>query len=191
MHQGIKFEKFGMNLPIADRSPSSLVLDAQRGDRSAFLELVHGFEEIVLRVALNVTFDEAAAQQIYCSVFRAAFVSINKLDAGSSVFIWLYGILARQCLEYCWRHREATGADRSEGGSWPQAQKALYALTPTERVVFQLKQCQGLKIRTLAEIFDVTPEFIIGSLQRANCKLREQLSEQRGMPSPYERPCSA
>lgn len=48
-------------------------------------------------------------------------------------------------------------------------------LSPTERLVFQLKQFQGLKIRTLAEIFNTPPEFIIKTLQSAIDRLRAPL----------------
>jgi DNA-directed RNA polymerase specialized sigma24 family protein len=39
--------------------------------------------------------------------------------------------------------------------------------------MLQLKQYEGLKIRTLAEIFDTTPEFVIKNLQDANTHLRK------------------
>jgi RNA polymerase sigma-70 factor (ECF subfamily) len=177
VEQGISYEHVALDLPRGESRSFDLVLAAQRGDRRAFLELVQGFEATVLRVALNVTGYEEAAQQIYCGVFMDAFASIHKLNSGSSIFIWLYRILARRCLEHCRRCPHAVGTGSTGVDSWLRLRRALRSLTPIERVIFQLKQYPGLKIRTVAEILNVSPEFIIEALQRTNCKLREQLKD--------------
>ncbi len=129
----------------------------------------------MLRVALNVTGSQYAAQQIYSRVFIEAFLSVNKLRAGSSVFLWVYRILARHCLEYCRRHPYTIDPDGCEKDSQLRLRAAIRSLPPHERVILQLKHYQGLKVRTLAEIFDATPEFVIKSLQSANTHLKRQL----------------
>jgi RNA polymerase sigma-70 factor (ECF subfamily) len=129
----------------------------------------------VVRVALNVIGSQAAAQQIYCQVFRDAFVSVNDLRSGSSVFLWVYRILVRECLEHCRRHPCILRTDCSQGDFTCCIYNAFYSLPDIERVIFQLKHYQRLKVRTLAEIFNTTPEFVIKRLQRANAHLRRQL----------------
>ena len=175
MEQATSREGFGIELHGWNLSPYQLVLAAQRGDVTAFQELVQAYDAMVMRVALTLTASEGAAQEIYCRVFRDAFGSVNKLDSSSSVFIWLYRILATHCVEYCRRH---AGADASCAGdrSATSLARALLSLPPKERMIFQLKQFHGLKIRTLAEIFNVPPEFIIKTLQNAISRLRAQLN---------------
>lgn len=175
MYQGINYEEFGLDLGRPEPVSNGLLLAAQRGDRAAFQELVQSYEAVVMRVALNVTGSQDAAQQIYCGTFRDAFVSVSQLTAGSSVFIWVYRILVRHCLEHCRRHPHVIGTDCSEKDFKCRLRRAIYSLPPTERVVLQLKQYQGLKIQTVAEILNSNPEFVIKSLQNANVHLRRQL----------------
>ena len=181
VERGINYEELGSHLLGKGPMSSNLALAAQRGDRAAFLQLVQGFDVIVLRVALNLTGSENAAQQIYCSVFADAFLSVNKLNSGSTVFIWLYRILTRRCLQYCQRYPQAIEVDCIEDPLWCQLRTALHTLSPIERMIFHLKRSQELKIRTLAEIFNVTPEFVIDALRNINRKLREH-SKDHGDP---------
>jgi RNA polymerase sigma-70 factor (ECF subfamily) len=178
VEQGIKCEKLGQALSWKEPTSYSLVLAARRGDRAAFLELVQGFEAIILRIALNITRDEDAAQDIYCAVFTDAFASLKTLDSSSSIFLWLFRILVRRCLEYCRRHPQRVESNCSEGDSWLWLRGGLRSLTPIEQVIFQLRQYKGLKIRTLAEICDVTPEFVVKALQNVNRNLAQTLSRQ-------------
>lgn len=173
MYQGINHGDVGLGRggPVS----KDLVLDAQRGDRAAFEEIVQNYEMVVMRVALNLTGSQDSAQQIYFRVFKDAFCCINQLNPRSSVFIWLYRILVRHCLEHCRRCPRAIETDLSGKDFEHRLRRAIRSLTPTERVVLQLKQYQGLKIRTLAEIFDATPEFVVKSLQNANSHLQRQL----------------
>jgi RNA polymerase sigma-70 factor (ECF subfamily) len=175
VEQEINCEEFGHAPGRGEAASYGLILAAQNGDRKAFQELVRDFEAIVMRVALNVTGSQEAAQEIYCQVFRDAFVSLNQLCSGSSVFIWIYRLLARRCVEYCWRHPGGMDTANPPTDLRSRLLAAIYALPPIERVILQLKHYQGLKIRTLAEIFNATPEFVIKNLRSANLHLRSQL----------------
>jgi RNA polymerase sigma-70 factor (ECF subfamily) len=53
---------------------------------------------------------------------------------------------------------------------------ALQRLTPRERMVFELKYFQGLKLRTVGEILNTSEASIKNSLFRATKKLRFQLA---------------
>lgn len=174
MEQGINCERRGLDLG-RDATGYGSLLAAQQGDRAAFQDLVQDYETLVLRVALNVTGSQYAAQQIYSRVFTEAFLSVNKLRPGSSVFLWVHRLLARHCLEYCRQHPHTVDLDGCEKDSQRRLLAAIRSLPPHERVILQLKHYQGLKVRTLAEIFDATPEFVIQSLQSANTHLQRQL----------------
>jgi RNA polymerase sigma-70 factor, ECF subfamily len=54
---------------------------------------------------------------------------------------------------------------------------ALTLLTPRERVVFEMKHYQGLKLRDIGEALGTTEETVKNSLFRATRKLRAQLEE--------------
>jgi len=57
--------------------------------------------------------------------------------------------------------------------------KALQKLTPRERMVFELKHYQGLKLRTIGEILNTTEETAKNTLFRGTQKLRAALKSVR------------
>jgi RNA polymerase sigma-70 factor (ECF subfamily) len=56
---------------------------------------------------------------------------------------------------------------------------AMQRLSPRERVVFEMKHYQGLKLRAIGEALGTTEETVKNSLFRATRKLRTQLEELR------------
>jgi RNA polymerase sigma-70 factor, ECF subfamily len=56
---------------------------------------------------------------------------------------------------------------------------ALQQLTPRERMVFELKHYQGLKLRTIGEMLSTTEETAKNTLFRATQKLRGTLAGMR------------
>ncbi len=58
-------------------------------------------------------------------------------------------------------------------------QSALSKLTPRERMVFELKHYQGLRLRTIGEMLNTTEETAKNTLFRATKKLRSHLAEVR------------
>jgi DNA-directed RNA polymerase specialized sigma24 family protein len=66
-------------------------------------------------------------------------------------------------------------SDSSETDVSLNLARVLRALPPAERVVLLLKHTQGLKIRTLAEIFNCPPEFIVEVLRKGTQRLRAQV----------------
>jgi RNA polymerase sigma-70 factor (ECF subfamily) len=165
--QGTSFEGFSFGLHQGDSHCSQLIAAARRGDAAAFQELVHCYDAVVMRVALALTGSEDSAQEIYFRAFRDAFASVTKLDFDTSVFVWLHRILVKHCIDYCRRNQGYFARSGSESLA-----ELLRTLPPTERVVFLLKHSQGLKIRTVAEIFRCSPEHITSVLQHATIRLR-------------------
>jgi RNA polymerase sigma-70 factor, ECF subfamily len=58
-------------------------------------------------------------------------------------------------------------------------QLALGKLTPRERMVFELKHYQGLRLRTIGEMLNTTEETAKNTLFRATKKLRCHLADSR------------
>ena len=75
------------------------------------------------------------------------------------------------------RNDLAEELDRKVLGARIQA--ALGKLTPRERMVFELKHYQGLRLRTIGEMLNTTEETAKNTLFRATKKLRAQLAELR------------
>jgi RNA polymerase sigma-70 factor, ECF subfamily len=187
---------------------TTLVREAQRGNRAAFEELVRHYDQAVLRLALHLTGSDSDAQDVYQDAFLKAYKSIGNFRFECSFYTWIYRIVTNLCLDQLRkrqvRKEDAPVATDSEGEQYdvlsqvPDARaganperdlmrrelggrinRALEKLTPRERMVFELKHYQGLKLRTVGEILNTTEETAKNTLFRATQKLRGALGDMR------------
>src|SRR5437773_4062232 len=178
-----------------------LIREAQRGDRAAFEELVHQYDQAVLRLALHLTGSEHEAQDVYQEAFLKAYKNIGRFRFECSFYTWIYRIVTNLCLDNIRkkqvRKEDAPVAKDSEGESFDvlsqvadlrsganperdlmrrelggRISRALEKLTPRERMVFELKHYQGLKLRTVGEMLNTTEETAKNTLFRATQKSR-------------------
>jgi RNA polymerase sigma-70 factor (ECF subfamily) len=185
-----------------------LIREAQAGSRVAFDTLVRQYEHQVLRLALHLTGSEHDAEDIYQEAFLKAFRYIGNFRFECSFYTWIYRIVTNLCLDQLRRKKTrredhavvvdhsgdeidllasvsdnrsfsnpAKELDRKVLGQKIQA--ALVKLTPRERMVFELKHYQGLRLRTIGEMLHTTEETAKNTLFRATKKLRMQLADLR------------
>jgi len=185
-----------------------LIREAQRGNAAAFEELVRHYDQAVLRLALHLTGSEHDAQDVYQDAFLKAYKNIGSFRFECSFYTWIYRIVTNLCLDQLRRRKtrredHAVVVDRageeidvlasvSDNRSFSnpareldrkmlgaKIQAALGKLTPRERMVFELKHYQGLRLRTIGEMLNTTEETAKNTLFRATKKLRAQLAELR------------
>jgi RNA polymerase sigma-70 factor, ECF subfamily len=185
-----------------------LIREAQTGSRAAFDALVRQYEHQVLRLALHLTGSEHDAEDIYQEAFLKAYRYIGNFRFECSFYTWIYRIVTNLCLDQLRRRKtrredhavvvDRTGdeidllASVSDERSFSnpareldrkllgqRIQAALALLTPRERMVFELKHYQGLRLRTIGEMLNTTEETAKNTLFRATKKLRAQLAELR------------
>jgi len=185
-----------------------LIREAQAGSRTAFDALVRQYEHQVLRLALHLTGSEQDAEDIYQEAFLKAYRYIGNFRFECSFYTWIYRIVTNLCLDQLRRRKtrredhavvvDRTGdeidvlASVSDSRSFSnpareldrkllgaRIQAALAKLTPRERMVFELKHYQGLRLRTIGEMLNTTEETAKNTLFRATKKLRAQLAELR------------
>jgi RNA polymerase sigma-70 factor (ECF subfamily) len=183
---------------------TELIRQAQRGDRAAFETLVRQYDQAVLRLALHLTGTEQDAQDVYQEAFLKAYRHLGNFPFECSFYTWIYRIVTNLCLDHMRRKKTrredapvATDADGEEyslienvadirSGANPERDlmrrelggkiaAALEKLTPRERMVFELKHYQGLKLRTIGEMLNTTEETAKNTLFRATQKLRGTL----------------
>jgi RNA polymerase sigma-70 factor, ECF subfamily len=183
----------------------SLVREAQAGDRGAFEELVRRYDRDVLRLAHNMVRTQEDARDIYQESFLKAYRNIGRFRFECSFYTWLYRIVTNVCLDHLRRRntrkedqspmieeRDGTAPDffdrqpERHAGANPeqtllgkeigqQITVALQELSPRERVVFEMKHYQGMKLRAIGEILGTSEETVKNSLFRATRKLRASL----------------
>ena len=147
----------------------SLVREAQGGSQAAFEQLVHTYDEAVLRLALRLTGSESDAQDIHQETFLKVYKKLGGFRFECSFSTWIYRIVTNVCLDHLRRNRARSKSTAMEvndneslnqlsddrPGNNPERQlldqelsaqilRALQRLTPRERMVFDLRHFQGL-----------------------------------------------
>jgi RNA polymerase sigma-70 factor (ECF subfamily) len=185
-----------------------LIRAAQGGERTAFDSLVRRYDRSVLRLALHMLGNEQDAQDVHQEAFIKAYRHLSNFRFECSFYTWLYRIVTNLCLDQLRRRKSrredpSTVLDSSGGEMDLMAnvqdersmanparelerknmgaaiQSALDELTPRERMVFELKHYQGLKLRTIGEMLSTTEETAKNTLFRATRKLRARLADAR------------
>jgi RNA polymerase sigma-70 factor (ECF subfamily) len=184
------------------------VREAQQGNAASFEELVRHYDRAVLRLAMHLTSSVEDAQDIYQEAFLRAYQNLDRFRFECSFYTWLYRIVTNLCLDHL-RKRQFRNKDLvttvspdgepeevldrlpdSRPGASPERAlrgselrrcilRALGRLSPRERMVFELKHYQGMKLRTVAGILNTTEGTIKNTLFRATHKLRAELAPVR------------
>ena len=182
-----------------------LVHEAQCGNQAAFEQLMHANDQAVLRLAIRITGSQSDAQDIYQEAFLKAYTRLESFRFECSFSSWIYRIATTVCLDHLRKNRKHKRNSSVEGdnevGEYnlvnqvpddrapnnPEQQLfsrelrehilfALQKLTPRERMVFELRHFQSLRLRTVSEILNTSEASIKNSLFRATKKLRLQLA---------------
>ena len=185
---------------------AELIRAAQQGDQAAFEELVRQYDQAVLRLALHLTGSEQQAQDIYQEAFLKVYRNLGSFRFECSFYTWVYRIVTNLCMDHLRRlqvrKEDSSRRVTSEGeefdlldqfpdlraGASPEQDlmrrelgqritRALAKLTPRERMVFEMKHYQGLKLRTIGEALNTTEETAKNTLFRATQKLRAALAD--------------
>ena len=185
-----------------------VVRRAQQGDTAAFEELVRNYDQTVLRLAMHITGSQEDAQDIYQEAFLRAYRNLDRFRFECSFYTWIYRIVVNLCVDHVRKnrnHNKTVSTEISEDGEEgviveriphphpatnPERSMvsvelrrcilaALHRLSPRERVVFELRHYQGMKLQTVAVLLQTTENTIKNTLFRATQKLREALAEVR------------
>ena len=183
----------------------ALIRAAQRGDANAFEELVRSYDQNVLRMALNLLRSQEDARDVYQEAFLRVYRNLPKFRFDCSFSTWLYRIVANLCLDQIRKRKvrkEEGSAVDSESGEVdrfqfvrenradvdPQRQllstevnarirDVLVRLTPRERLVFEMRHFQGMRLRAIGEGLGITEEAAKNCLFRATQKMRAALGD--------------
>lgn len=183
----------------------SLIRAAQRGDQEAFEQLVRTYDQSVLRLAMNLLRSPEDARDVYQEAFLRVYRNLHTFRFDCSFHTWLYRIVTNICLDQLRKRKvrkeepsvveTADGpVDRMESFEEDAAQadpersmwnselrgrieQALEDLTPRERLVFELRHYQGLRLRNIGEMIGASEEAAKNCLFRATQKLRGVLGD--------------
>ena len=118
---------FGMTLTLDGEKPlegvqagravkaadeQALIREAQAGNRLAFEELVHRYDQDVLRLALNMMRRTEDAHDIYQEVFLKVYRNLHRFRFECSFYTWIYRIATNVCLDHL-RRRSSRPEDQA------------------------------------------------------------------------------
>lgn len=189
----------------ASMDEAATIRAAQAGDAEAFERLVRSCDQQVLRLAMNLLRNPDDARDVYQETFLRAYRNLGNFRFDCSFSTWVYRIAANLCLDQLRKRRarrtESSVMDTKEGEvdrltevpeGRPQAdpqraaynrelqsriESALGLLTPRERLVFELRHFQGMRLREIGEALGSSEEAAKNCLFRATQKMRQALED--------------
>jgi len=186
-----------------------LVEASRSGDIAAFEELVRRYDRKLLRIAQQVTRSLEDAQDVVQEAFLKAYQKLNQFQQKSKFSTWLIRIALNEALmklrkrryteevyrPYEYQDSENLPLDVVDWSPDPEQlysraelqnilSQALEELAPILRIVFVLRDVEGLSIKETTAILDLQPSAVKARLLRARLQLREKLSKYFRQPMP-------
>jgi len=187
-----------------------LIEAAQAGDRGAFDELVRRYDRSVLRLALRLVRTEDEARDIYQESFLRLYRALGRFRHDCRFETYLFRIVTNVCLDHlrrlAARPEGPVSSARESGGridllaALPddnperdpelalerreirrRIEAALAGLAPRERLVFELRHYEGLRLRQIGERIGTTEKTVKNCLFRAHQHLRSRLQDMEGI----------
>jgi RNA polymerase sigma-70 factor (ECF subfamily) len=199
-----------MNESIPD---AELVRRAQGGDLAAFEELTNRHERRIYSLAYRILPNPHDAEDITQQTFLSAVENLGKFRGESSFATWLYRIATFAALKVIRKRQgldtislEAATEPREDGAALPHPEfiadwkespvqlvernetrrlleTALARLDEKHRLVFLLRDVEGLSISETATTLGLTESNVKMRLLRARLQLREDLTRTLGDPA--------
>lgn len=201
---------------MSESTAQEFSLEALRaGDRAEFARVVDAYSAPIYRLGLKMLGSQQDAEDVLQNTFLNALTHLKDFEGRSSLSTWLYRIASNEALMLIRRKKNTVNLDDfhpedSEETPLPEVfvdwsampedellsgegKKALDAavgkLPESLRMVFVLRDVEGLSIRDTAEILNLTETNVKTRLLRARMFLREKLSTYyRERLEPEERP---
>lgn len=191
---------------------SALVLQAKDGDLDAFETLINRYERRVYSLALRMLRQEQDAEDVTQQTFLSALENLNGFRGEASFVTWLLRIATHAALKVIRKGKGLQTVSLDEGSEdtnapdhvphpeyiadWRQSpeelvqrnevrrllDEALEALDEKHRLVFLLRDVEGLSIKETAEALGLTEANTKVRLLRARLQLRELLTRALGDP---------
>jgi RNA polymerase sigma-70 factor, ECF subfamily len=156
------------------------------GNRDAFRILVEKYQHRALAHALRILRNRDDALDAVQDAFVSAHQGLRGFDRARSFYGWFYAILRTRCLKTIGRRRREpvdAGMDVNlliARGLGPDEhlglERALAALSATDREVVTLRHLDGLTYEELAQYLEIPIGTVMSRLYNARRRLRELLT---------------
>lgn len=186
---------------------AKLIQMAQKGDSSAFEQLVLLYQKRVYNLALRMVCNADDAFDISQEAFIKAWKNLPNLKADAAFSTWLFRLTSNECIDFLRRAKrqktvsltvesdeEETQLDMPDSAPTPEEHaisqdereclaRAMAALPPDHRQILALRIIDDLDYRQIAEVLDIAEGTVKSRLARARENLRKNLARQRNNSS--------
>jgi RNA polymerase sigma-70 factor, ECF subfamily len=180
----------------------ALVERVRGGDVSAYDTLVRKYERQIFRIAQHITQNREDAEDVMQDAFLKAYEKLEQFQGNSKFYTWLVRIAVNESLMRLRKRRAGKMVSidedmETEEGSVPRdladwapdpeqnygqaelaaiLRKTIKGLPPGFRIVFVLRDVEGLSTEETAETLGLSIPAVKSRLLRARLQLRERLS---------------
>jgi len=177
-----------------------LIEQAQAGDKKALAELVKNYEQTIYNFAFKICREKNYAEQIMQETFYSMVKSLHQFDHNSKLSTWLYRIVANHCLMMARKARnspfisfddEENLFEEKYAADWSSIpykdaenqelktilDDAIQNLSPDYRLVFLLRDVEGLSTEETAQVTELSVPAVKSRLHRARAFLRKEINE--------------
>jgi len=180
----------------------ALVERVRAGEIAAYDELVRKYERQIFRIAQHITQNREDAEDVMQDAFVKAFEKLDQFQGNSKFYTWLVRIAVNESLMRLRKRRTGKMVSMddeilTEEGSVPRdfadwapdpeqnynqaeladiLRKTIQGLPPGFRVVFVLRDVDGLSTEETAQTLGLSIPAVKSRLLRARLQLRERLS---------------
>ena len=201
--------------PLTQTSDRELVIQAQAGDYQAFELLVTRHEGPLYATAWHLTHNHHDAQDIVQNTFLSAMEHLSSFRQDASFATWITRIAVNFALKLLRSRRQhptvPLDVPDEDGQAVPVPKyiadwkddpaqtvqrrelrtildDAVSQLSEGHRLVFVLRDVQGLSVRETAQALDLTESNVKVRLLRGRLALREILTQKFGDPATRQQP---
>ena len=185
-----------------------LVHSAQKGDTSAFGQLVEAHQSKIYTLCYRMTGNAEDAADITHEVFLSAWRSLSRFQVQSSFGTWIYRLSTNASIDFLRREkrRQVLSMTMEEDSEERQAQvpderysphrlleqkearqavaNALAALSPEHRQVLVLREMEGLSYQEIGRLLDLEEGTVKSRIARARLALRDFLIKSGNFSAP-------
>jgi RNA polymerase sigma-70 factor, ECF subfamily len=189
-----------MNNTSNEMNESELILKAQEGDRNALASLVKNYEQTVYNFSFKICRNKDRAEHTMQETFMSMVKNLSQFSGKSKLSTWLYTIVSNNCLMLARSNKskfhdslddDETLIDEKNIVDWkitPEKltenielkevlDSAIQKLPPDYRIVFLLRDVEGLSTEEAGEVMNLSVPAVKSRLHRARAFLRNELNE--------------
>lgn len=178
-----------------------LIQKAKEGDREALAALVKNYEQTIYNFAFKICRDKEKAENMMQDTFISMIKNLKQFDGRSKLSTWLYRIITNNCLMSARKARPGQFISIDDDDDNLYAEKfpadwntiplrsvendelknildeSIAKLAPDYRIVFLLRDVEGLSTEETAKITELSVAAVKSRLHRARAFLRKEINE--------------